>query len=462
MVRRSRRRRAARRQVNGQKQVVPATSTNRASTRRRRARRRRGAKSSGMLHPFISCVYGPVDMPSMGHGVPDGANYKTIVLDHRQTIVCQPDGNGNISFALHPSAYGSIGLGYGIFQNVSVNSWNNAGVSEGWLQQSVQLTSFSSNNLTGAYPLIPHTEWLAKSGVPISGQGVNSGAMEVERWRVVSSTARCIYTGDTFHDSGIGVSCRLPFTTDTDRLNPNQNAGYPNWLPTVGVVAQYAPADFVSMANTAGARLFAARDGCDIINVPASFDFQMWKQDWAAATVTTVNTGATPSVGYLFPSLNWYDNGTTTVLTAGPAPGLGNADTTFVQFSGIQTGQTIVVEARTCIEYTLGFTSPMMRMAEYAAEPEPEVVRAVHQLGRTLPSSKPPAREGWLGQALAWYGSTMKSIIGKAWEFGGEMLSAAGAQGAGALVRQAGTAIEGRRRGRQSMNQAMRMLAITG
>lgn len=377
------------------------------------------ARSVG-LHPYLDCVFGPVDMPAGGHGVPDGSNFKTIIVDHRYAVLAGPDANGEISFCLHPSPLGSIGVGKGVFSNVTMSQFTSAGAIEGLFSGALDVSPVAYDTVnTGVYPILPHNEFIRSSGTVV-GPGVNTTGLQAQTWRCIANTGRLMYTGDDFHNSGVGVSCRLPFTAGPDRTYAGMAPGRAPTLATIGVVARPPPLDFSSMVVLPGARIFPAREGADLINTPNHFEWQEWKQDWCPVNIDPTNPNRAQ---FIFMGLGWRNNDPSPPQPYGmSSPGLGNADTTFVGLTGLQAGQTVMIEARTCIEYTVAFNSDMARMAKYGADSQPKVLEELHKLSRTIPSSKPPATEGWLHHALSWYGNTMKDIIGKSWEIGGNLL----------------------------------------
>lgn len=412
MVRRTKRRNRA--------QNAPASNTRVVRVAPRRKRTRKGVGRIAALHPYLDCVFGPVDMPSGGHGVPDGSNFKTIIVDHRYAVLAGPDANGEISFCLHPSPLGSIGVGKGVFSNVTMSQFTSAGDIEGLFSGSLDVSpvAYSTVN-TGVYPILPHNEFIRSSGTVV-GPGVNTTGLQAQTWRCIANTGRLMYTGDDFHNSGVGVSCRLPFTAGPDRTYAGMAPGRAPTLATVGVMARPPPLDFSSMVVLPGARIFPAREGADLINTPNHFEWQEWKQDWCPVNIDPTNANRAQ---FVFMGLGWRNNDPSPPQPYGmSSPGLGNADTTFVGLTGLQTGQTVMIEARTCIEYTVAFNSDMARMAKYGADSQPKVLEELHKLSRTIPSSKPPATEGWVHHALSWYGNTMKNIIGKSWDIGGNLL----------------------------------------
>jgi hypothetical protein len=342
-------------------------------------------------------------------------------------------------------------------------------------------------NLAAFYRVIPFMESLATAGTHVND--LSKTGFSPERFRVLTTQGHVSFTGSSLNNSGVACTARVTHKVDTDEAFPlfqpiaNYNrydnsdggTGVPtisahygpisNKLNSTGdpeptqratpypgmqmIVAgcdlqRGPPTTFSDISALAGCRVFPARESVQLINPPSSFEYQdirklwcpfFWKDGedgriqrlppttamWLADPIYCFGGMANEmkqEVGY--PPI--LDPTMTRVL---PIPGLGHAPVTYYSASGLSPDSTITVTVRTCVEYTLQFSSSAARFAVTPPPARPAVLRTVQDVGKKLPSSQPvtPVTEGtgWLSSAISWYGNTMKNIVGASWDIGGQV-----------------------------------------
>jgi hypothetical protein len=400
-------------------------------------------------------------MPGNGRGIPDGSTQRTIVVDHRQTVVLAPNG-GLILFAVVPSQYGAVALGTGK-ASATLNAITPTGATQAQYGAPIGV-SLSITATTAAptpsidaaiYPLLPFSESLVRGGLV----GVPTlGGLQATHSRVITCTARVMYTGATLSDSGAATTCKLPmWTRDTQTLDAAQLGSHP-YFKTGAPLPSAPPITFDAIAAVAGSRVFPARESCDMLSVPTDYEFEPIRD----AMVPFVLQGTSVPPEYMtYFAAQAVDTSTGTVEVA-PLPNFSHADTMFYCAQGLDASATVTVEVRTCVEYALAFTSPMMRFSEMAALKDQAALDRVQAIGRCLPSSRPTTAQsvthGWLPEAAAWYGRTMGKIVGAVWNAGGRALEMVGGP---ARVAGIGLSALGSRLGQLSIAQPPGVLAIS-
>jgi len=163
------------------------------------------------------------------------------------------------------------------------------------------------------------------------------------------------------------------------------------------------------------------------------------------------------------------DSGGTFTYGVDGVSGIGYAPITFFAATGLfNTGTplAIVVETRTCVEYTLAYTSPSSRFASLGPPERPLAIRNVHDFGRLIPSSVPSTPEqesqGYLSRIGSgaksfwnWYWPKEKWGIETSWRVGGALVNAL--EG-----RMGGMSLGGSNSGNMPYLPSNRRLAIMG
>lgn len=332
--------------------------------------------------------------------------------------------------------------------------------------------------LTTWYQTIPFAESLKQSTVEIDK--VLESGLQATRFRVLTTLANVSFTGSSLDNGGVASTARVPVPYNDDKPIPYPGFGivgaegqihllaHPDGTEDENIIYNPQsegrpyfsngvehtvppPTSFGGVASLPGSRTFPARESTHLVNPPIDYEFQDLRKMWTpyyviksgagemlrirdpegGDNVYNTNNGVNyPSRALLFAGAchpyyadtEIYALGEGYVKRAEPIPGMGAAPVTYYFAQGLSSNASLTVTVRTCVEYQLAYSSPSARFAKMPPPERPLALRAVLDIGKKLPSSAPvtPQTEnsGWLGNALSWYGNTMKNIIGTSWQVG--------------------------------------------
>lgn len=373
----------------------------------------------------------------MGAGAPDGSSEPSIVIEHKQCLTIRPSTNGNILFAIVPSPYGAIAVEEGDF-TATVNACDTTAGAPPWLYSpnasvavsKVPVAYGSTTTVNMHYPIVPFTESLRPAGSII--QNAAEGGFYPSQFRVLTTQAKVMYSGDSFHNSGVAATAKLGIAT-AENLSAKATyvAGDNSYdLQEYGTpIPQMLPADNMTVCSLPGARIFPVTESVQIVAPFQDLDYQNVRKGWAPFYTTSESITSKDSVfgGMLLAT----DVVATPVLTGNdPIFGIGSGLITFYAATGMDTTtpQAITIEIRCCVEYTLAYASPSSRFAMLPAPARLGAVNHAKALARGLPSSFPATpgtdAHGWLYNLGAAYIRTMRTIAGNVWDVTGKALVA--------------------------------------
>jgi len=373
------------------------------------------------MDPFVSCVFGPMCAPSMGVGAPDGSTNQSILIEHRQCVTIAPSANFAINFAIVPSPYGGVGIDEGTFI-ATYNAINNATPNVYSAPVTQQIVATSQTPGTGAsqhYGLIPFQEYVAPAGHAVS---MNNFA-GVDQFRVLSTKARIFYVGDAFHNSGVLTGSKQYMSIDHEspaNVSATGLADEPVWKysSTGSRLPTYPPKGQGALCGIAGSRMTSVTEPQYVYEAPWNLEYQNVKESWIP--FTTDETTETNKDFWFGGYLKVDATGPPVVnktVQYDPIPGIGYCPITFLSVTGMQADQSIVVELVSCVEYTLGYTSPYSRLAMLPPAHRPMAIEHVKELARHLPSTFPATpvsdQHGYLGMlrsAWNWYWPKERAI----------------------------------------------------
>jgi hypothetical protein len=406
-------------------------------------------------------------MAGGGVGVPDGSSFKTIVIEHRSLLSITPNSDGKIGFAVVANPFGAVAVNRGKFEATcyKVQAHYNPGTGEYGPDTLTGLfptymagpgtiafdPSTLFDNFAADYSIVPFNEWLTPITAPtgstyaVSEPGAaleglpNQRGLRIARWRTITATGRIRYIGDALHNSGVMAIARsgIEVASKFDiKCLLTSGAGPTAWMQDaiLGQAASSCPTSFTSVATMPGAKVLPVKCGADVICPPSDFAWHEWedafflgKNTCIPRTSTVVDDTSNPqpySAEDMSTSL-WnpafagmaygkYSSPAVDVLRSTPIPGWSNNDVTFVQVQGMQQEQPIIIETRTCCEYTLAFDSPSARFARDSPRSRPAALKTVMDVARTVPAAKPP-NDGisWLNSAITAIGDVMSGPVGK-------------------------------------------------
>jgi len=374
--------------------VRPSGTMSRSKRRRQQAKR---ASARCAISPFLECYLSRVGARPMGMGIPDKNGSNTIVVDHRYAVSIQPNAAGQVYFAIVPSCMGGVAIQRGVFTATTWSKPSNTFKSHTF---STDVADWSSEDPNGLYHLLPFTEY--QNGDPTtsssSGGSQNSAAYYTESWRVISSKAKILYTGDDFHNSGsVTVARQNIKATDTTFTQAAAGQAYTTGWYQISEDGPQILSDFLNIADSV---TMPIRDGAGVNNTVESWDFIPYREGFVPTSVTpqemAANFATNPSIAASFSQLG-YDV-TNTKISTYPMPGFANMSTTFVAIEGLQSGQSIFVDCANCVEYQLNAKSSMAKMAKPSPPEDAAALKQVADASRRMPTAITAAqeKEGWL------------------------------------------------------------------
>lgn len=312
-----------------------------------------------------------------------------------------------------------------------------------------------------AYAIVPHSEWILDgNNYPPSTTGglgsylgaesildgpINQNGFRISKWRTVTTTARVRYVGNSLNNQGVMAIARSPVSIGSRfdlKLAGVTGSGQSTMLLRDAVLGQSSggiPESFDRTAALPGAKIVPVKLGADVISPPTDFDWHSWEDGFfvgyntaepetrslaapttnlslydmnMAACLRSKNQGMPADEGgpdapangngIAFATAAWENTayaGTTDTIqcSSAPLPGWSNNDVTFIYMQGMDAGQSVIVEARTCCEYVLAFNSPCARFAKDSPKPRPGAVKRVMDIARRLPVAKPPSDDySWI------------------------------------------------------------------
>jgi len=383
------------------------------------------------VDPFLKCVFGPVSQALSAMGVPDGDPRPSFTLDHRSVITVRPDSGGNVSVALMPSVDGcwAVLAGKSKLTVDSVDASNGVCAGTYDLDWS-ETTGFGTEN-PYCYRVVPFAEWLAPAGTVMRDdgggqQGVYGGGMCPEAFRVITNTGTVTYVGPPLTATGVVSSARLDLHVDKivtesarySYLPAGQDAAYGSVL---ALLCEEPPNSFALTAVQPGAVTAAVTSCQKLINVPTKWDYTPIQLAYPISPAAGTNN---PTCGRF---CAW--SGATNKAITMPMGGMGLAPTTVYTATGLDPSAVLVFDGRSCIQYTINRRSQVRHMANPSPPARPGVLDTIQRIAPRLPAAAPSqpssnGDSGWLGNALGWYGDTMKKAIGGAWDIGSDLIGA--------------------------------------
>jgi len=391
-------------------------------------------------------------MAGGGVGVPDGSSFKTIVVEHRSFVTFQPNDSGNIGFAIVANPLGAVAYNTGSCtldlpvlgqRSATAGTANSlpqypSDIKYSTITQTLAPSATARGNWQPDYAVIPFNEWKIDDtgfarGVNttnILAGPINQSGLRIAKWRTITSVARISYVGNSLHNSGVMAVARSPGGVGSKfdiKVLILDGASQTTGTLEDCVLAQAAgsiPTSFDNVAAMPGAKVIPVRCGADVICPPSDFVWHEWEDAFFLGRNTVVpeadSTDVAAGEGEItwseadqsknlwnpaFGSANWYNYvpgaSGETVLAAGPLPGWSNNDVSYVQIQGMEAAQAMMVEVRTCCEYSLAFNSPAARFAKDSPRPRPAATKAVLDIARKIPATKPPDDGvSWLSSAI--------------------------------------------------------------
>lgn len=414
-----------------------------------KAKPKRSGVRSRPSDPFVACVYGPVGMAGGGTGVPDGSSFKTVVIEHRSLVTIKPDALGQIGFAVLSNPYGGIAWNRGdatwntfeLYQNpYPGGSTRREYPTQVAGSTILRLSDATRGVFTPDYAICPFNEWRFDSsgyvsndqanGTNILTGPANEHGLRITKWRTITTVARVSYIGSSLHNSGVMAIARSPGGVGSRydiKVLIGADAAMTEGQLEDCVLAQAAgavPVTFDAVAAMPGAKVIPVRCGSDVLSPPSDFVWHEWEDAFFLGPNDVVPKTGFANIGGGGGPISFDDadqsasldnlafavgaawrgppsNDGPMFVVGAPLPGWSNNDVSYVQIQGMESQQSVMVELRTCCEYVLAFNSPAARFAKDSPRPRPAAMKAVLDIARKVPASKPPDDGvSWISTAI--------------------------------------------------------------
>lgn len=281
---------------------------------------------------YKHCVMGPVSMPSMNIGYPDGDNRPTVTMDYRRTYTLKPNTSGQISFGLGTSYYGCFVKGVGTLTSSTAiypcAITSSGGFSKGSATSTLGLTD------VGLVPILEPT-------------GLGNGKLPA--YRPIVAVGEVTFTGSSMENGGAVTVCK------TSMANP-PNGVFGSAIEVTEYGNQY-PNPVMNGTSVVG----AARDTYISRVVPADpefIPFQVSAILQAADSSAPIMNGLV-STGY-----------TSTDRKVASMP-CTQAGAVWYSYSGLHSSASITVNVRYCVQYAVHGDSEMVPISR-PSPPPPE------------------------------------------------------------------------------------------
>lgn len=276
---------------------------------------------------YKHCVMGPVAMPSMNIGYPDGDNRPTVTMDFRRTYTLKPNSNGQISFGLGTSYYGCFIKGLGTL-TTSTPVYPYAVVASGAISKGPATSTLGLTDV-GVVPIVDRRAFPA--------------------YRPIVAVAEVTFTGSSMENGGAVAVCK---TSTANALADTFGSSI-----STPCYTQNQPNPVMSGTSVVG----AARDTYVSRVVPADPEFIPFQNAAIAqqAASSSLVTNGLISAGFTSSDRK---------LAALPCA---QAGAVWYTYSGLHSSASITVNVRYCVQYSVHGDSEMVPISK-PSPPPPE------------------------------------------------------------------------------------------
>lgn len=314
---------------------------------------------------YKQCVLGPVAMPSMNIGYPDGDNRPTVTMDYRRTYTMTPDSSGRVAFGIGTGYHGCFIKGIGSLTTSA--GFTPVAITSGGGFQILASTTTAGDTDMGLVPIV---------------SPVNYTSNTFPAYRPLVAVADVVFTGSSMYNGGSVVVAK---TSTANTLNGvYSSADVPSYL-----------ARGVNPAITATSVVGAARDSYTSRVVPADPEFIPFQ---VAATDASASSPSSYTNALISP-------GFTTERKVNTMP-CEQAGAIWYDYSGLDASASITVTVRYCVQYSVRGDSEFVPIARPSPPPpdNPGVLSrvfsaitnspaalqfAANTVGHLMPASRP-------------------------------------------------------------------------
>lgn len=364
------RRAAAREQLNNKKKSTP---------RMRVKRRRAGKVGRGVTTAYGMCRLSPFKSVGRSTGIPDGSANRRLLVDHRMTVTMTCGSTGTLCFMVVPSVPSPVWVLANDPGNVinGIGTTNNVGPTSNMLMP-VCLPEWYN---------LPITHKATAGNLDDATPIYNSA-----KFRIVTAGWDLKYLGTTMSDSGIinvtsvdATASRAGPNTTTFSLYSANNGTNTNYSADNVLVLEYnsPPYDVKNWGTNLdqgslvvplkkGAHGLLRHSGPDYTYSDLSRNLQFLSNDAnnLYSQLEQLWSGATPVIMGEAGNVSGYDN---------------NWASTMIRVSGMQSGQSILLDLVMCVEYVPLPTSTAYALAKGSPKENLDEIRRVDRIAKDMP-----------------------------------------------------------------------------
>jgi hypothetical protein len=345
---------------------------------------------------FVKCALGGMAASHLVTGIPDKFSGKTVTFRFRQAVTLTAGSSGNLYVYCVPSPLGGLAIGTentsggasfetGVYNYTSTTyAVRNFNTGTGTSSSSI---NYLYSDLGSTISLLPYLEWQVSSLAPYNASILSSqfggGGIAPISWRPLSCAMKVSYIGTTNSDSGYIATTRFPIElTEVSKFIAAGTQVGADQL--VQIKSGITSADGISTIATAdGGMVVPLRDGVYVQNVHDDeahpfrpilynsvpvYDATSLTYEWAQLAVVSGSSLA-----------NW-----------SPVPGYGGMTGTAIGIGGMVSGQSVLVEQESCIEFTLAPARSFMAKLSHSSPTHDErALDIVANVEKCLPSAVP-------------------------------------------------------------------------
>lgn len=315
---------------------------------------------------YLRCIMAGTSMAGMGRGFPDGNVMPSITMEVRQTLTITPDA-GVVRVVVAPTAFGCLAILKGELSVPQTTYSFNASTASG-------VTTLTSSLGLGIVRMnqLPIDDGFVR-------RGLNQGVSSYPEFRVLAVSVDSIYTGSTMNNAGVVVFTRggTPVTpVDTYPMGYN--------ITDIQNIGSYARVNAVASDLNPTSVIWPARRS-------AHFVLASPRPEYIPVKPMSIPQSA---VGF-----GYY---TGTLVGELPAPTYYPSQSMLIDYGGMNTGATITINARMCVQFTVFPNSPLAPLSSVSPTADPYSLAKIAKYISELPVVKDLANNalGKMGQSL--------------------------------------------------------------
>lgn len=306
------------------------------------------AMRSSQPSPYIQCISGPVNMPSMSSGFPDGDATPSVTMDYRMVYTIRPSSSGELKFMILPCYQGAFSKLFGL-----MNSTNQVVIKSPSHVNGYAVTAQAESTSHMGVP------WMTTSGTSLFGTDLTK---PYNSFRPIVVAADIEFTGNSMYNGGnVAITKVLTRPAEQKAEEYTYSATEKALVPLHSYPTLYSTSRTLLPSSVVG----PARESYHTRIVPTDGEYQP-----------------------IAPCLVDQPHFASYTAESGPVPSAlpyQNAHGVLYQYSGLDSSATITVSIRYCVQYTVGGTSSLAPLAKPSPPSQPSLWNRVTSYVANMP-----------------------------------------------------------------------------